>query len=173
MTAAVAAIQRLSKEKKKLDETRVCDFYAAPLDDNIFEWHFTLQGPAESPYAGGLYHGSLQFPRTYPFAPPDIVFLTTSGRFEVGTRICSSISSYHPELWQPTYDIAMVLVALRAFMAQDEELGIGSLMRRYVAPEEKRRMAAESHRFSCAACGMHSAHDVWLTQMQGHPPVSA
>ncbi|RNF26009.1 ubiquitin-conjugating enzyme [Trypanosoma conorhini] len=171
MAAAAAAIKRLAKEKLKLDESRVRDFYTCPLED-IFEWHFTLQGPENSPYEGGLYHGSIRFPRNYPFAPPDIIFFTESGRFEVGTKICSSISSYHPELWKPVYDIQLVLVALRLFMAQDEELGVGSLMRRYVAPEEKRRLARESHHFRCAACGMASAWEVWKTQMERHPPVS-
>ncbi|RNF02875.1 ubiquitin-conjugating enzyme [Trypanosoma rangeli] len=171
MAAAAAAIKRLAKEKEKLDESRVREFYTCPLAD-IFEWHFTMQGPDNSPYEGGLYHGVIRFPRNYPLAPPDIIFLTNSGRFEVGTKICSSISSFHPELWQPAYNIELVLVALRLFMAQDEELGVGSLRKRYVTPEEKRRLAKESHHFSCAACGMSSAWEVWKTQMEQYPPVS-
>ncbi|EKF39012.1 ubiquitin-conjugating enzyme, putative, partial [Trypanosoma cruzi marinkellei] len=169
---AGAAIRRLSKEKQKLDESRVRDFYAFPLND-IFEWHFTLQGPSNSPYEGGLYHGAIMFPRNYPFSPPDIIFLTNSGRFEVGKKICSTISSYHPELWKPVYDIELVLLALRSFMAQEEELGVGSLQRRYVTSEEKRRLARESHQFSCPTCGMTSAWDVWKTQMEQYPPVSS
>lgn len=172
MASVAAAIQRLSKEKKKLDASRVCDFYAAPLDDNIFEWHFTLRGPPETPYAEGLYHGALRFPRSYPFAPPDVVFFTPSGRFEVGVNICSSISSYHPEKWQPTYDIELVLVALRLFMAQEEERGIGSLLQKYADRGEKERLARDSHRVSCAMCGMRSAREVWETQMEPFPPVS-
>ncbi|PBJ71232.1 ubiquitin-conjugating enzyme [Trypanosoma cruzi cruzi] len=169
---AGAAIRRLAKEKQKLDESRVRDFYACPLND-IFEWHFTLQGPPNSPYEGGLYHGAIMFPRNYPFSPPDIIFLTNSGRFEVGKKICSTISSYHPELWKPVYDIELVLVALRSFMAQEEELGVGSLQRRYVTSEEKRHLARESHQFSCPTCGMTSAWDVWKTQMEQYPPVSS
>ncbi|ORC85082.1 putative ubiquitin-conjugating enzyme [Trypanosoma theileri] len=172
MSVAAAAIQRLSKEKKKIDAARVCDFYAAPLPDNLFEWHFTLMGPADSVYAGGLYHGILRFPRNYPFSPPDILFLTQSGRFEVETRICSSVSSFHPELWQPSYDIALVLIALRAFMAQDEDVGVGALMGRYVSAEEKRRLAAASRNFTCGVCGMRRAEEVWAAEMRGFPPVS-
>lgn len=167
------AIQRLGREKEQLDKSRVREFYAAPLEDNIFEWHFTLLGPADSPYAEGLYHGVLRFSNDYPFSPPDITFLTTSGRFEVGKSICSSVSSYHPELWQPRYDIALVLVALRAFMAQDDEEGIGALARQYVSADEKRRLAREARKFSCAVCGMKSAESLWHEEMEGHPPVGA
>ncbi|ESL07827.1 hypothetical protein TRSC58_04480 [Trypanosoma rangeli SC58] len=51
-------------------------------------------------------------------------------------------------------------------------LAWGSLRRRYVTPEEKRRLAKESHHFSCAVCGMSSAWEVWKTQMEQHPPMS-
>ncbi|KAH8616811.1 putative Ubiquitin conjugating enzyme [Trypanosoma vivax] len=166
------AIQRLAKEKKQLDSSRVCDFYVSPLDGNVFEWHFTIRGPVNSPFAEGLYHGYLRFTKDYPFSPPEAAFLTPSGRFEVGKPICSSVSSYHPELWRPQYDIALVLVALRAFMAQDEEPGIGALSRRYITKEEKERLARESRCFACETCGMKSAEDIWRMEMEGRPPVS-
>nr|CCD13667.1 unnamed protein product [Trypanosoma congolense IL3000] len=171
--SSVNAIQRLSREKKELDKSRVREFYAAPIPDNIFEWHFTLLGPAHTPYADGLYHGILRFPREYPFKPPDITFLTPNGRFQVGKSICSSISSYHPELWCPSYNVTLILVALRVFMGQDDELGVGALARQYISADEKQRLARESRRFSCPACGMRHAEDIWQEEMERHPPVGA
>ena len=29
------------------------------MEDNIFEWHFTIKGQKDTPYEGGLYHGKV------------------------------------------------------------------------------------------------------------------
>jgi len=70
---------------------------ATPLDSDILTWHYVITGPADSPYAGGVYHGKLLFPPQYPFKPPGIQMCTPSGRFKVDTRLCLSMSDFHPE----------------------------------------------------------------------------
>ena len=54
-------------------------YYAAPLDDNLFDWHFTIRGPRDTPFEGGVYHGRVMLPHDYPFKPPNIMFLTVPG----------------------------------------------------------------------------------------------
>ncbi len=54
------------------------DYSAAPVNDNLFEWHFTIRGAADSDFQGGLYHGRIIFPSEYPMKPPNIVLLTVS-----------------------------------------------------------------------------------------------
>jgi ubiquitin-protein ligase len=44
---------------------------------------------------------------------------TPSGRFEVNKKICLSISSFHPETWQPSWGIRTALLALMAFFATE------------------------------------------------------
>jgi ubiquitin-protein ligase len=34
-----------------------------PLPSNMLEWHFCIEGPANSPYQGGFYHGIIRFPQ--------------------------------------------------------------------------------------------------------------
>ena len=51
-------------------------YYAAPLDDNLFEWHFTVRGPEDTDFNGGVYHGRIIVPAEYPMKPPDIILLT-------------------------------------------------------------------------------------------------
>lgn len=55
--------------------------------ENMFEWHFTLRGPVDSPFAEGLYHGKVLLPTDYPFRPPHLVFLTPNGRWKVDTKV--------------------------------------------------------------------------------------
>jgi hypothetical protein len=66
-------------------------------------------------------------PAEYPFKPPAFVMLTPSGRFETGTKICLSISSFHPESWQPSWSVRSALVALVAFMQTPGNGAVGSI----------------------------------------------
>lgn len=119
--------------------------FALRPQGDMFEWHFTIRGPPDTEFEGGIYHGRIMLPTDYPFKPPNIMFLTVrlhraglgspaarpaqrcalslhvscrarltsaraarvsgqpNGRFQVRTKICLSISSYHPEEWQPAW----------------------------------------------------------------------
>jgi len=52
------------------------EYWAHPLDDNLFEWHFTVQGPPGTDYEGGVYHGRIILPADYPMRPPNIILMT-------------------------------------------------------------------------------------------------
>jgi hypothetical protein len=80
-------------------------------------------------------------PAEYPFKPPAFVMLTPSGRFETGVKICLSISSHHPESWQPSWSVRSALVALIAFMQTPGNGALGSLDH---PVEVRRQLAAES-----------------------------
>lgn len=49
---------------------------AVPLQDNLFEWHFSVRGPPDSDFDGGVYHGRIVLPPEYPMKPPSIILLT-------------------------------------------------------------------------------------------------
>lgn len=107
---------------------------------NILEWHLLMEGPPDTPYAGGWYVAKLKFPAEYPFKPPSIYMCTPSGRFATGTRLCLSMSDFHPETWQPTWSVSQVAVGLLSFMAEDANT-TGAVV---TTEEEKRAMAAGS-----------------------------
>ncbi|RYG46708.1 hypothetical protein EON67_09250, partial [archaeon] len=67
---------------------------AAPQDDNIFIFHYAMEGPLATPFEGGMYHGVLKFPDEYPMKPPSVIMYTPNGRFQPGQRICLTISDY-------------------------------------------------------------------------------
>ncbi|XP_061098081.1 ubiquitin-conjugating enzyme E2 J1 isoform X2 [Conger conger] len=125
-------------------------YHAQPLEDNLFEWHFSVRGPPDSHFDGGVYHGRIVLPPEYPMKPPSIILLTPNGRFEVGKKICLSISGHHPETWQPSWSIRTALIAIIGFMPTKGEGAIGSLD---YTPEERRALAKKSQDFCCEACG--------------------
>ncbi|KAJ3074902.1 hypothetical protein HDU98_009871 [Podochytrium sp. JEL0797] len=136
----VSAVVRLRKEFNHLQKEPVPFIQAKPLESNILEWHYLLEGPADSPYAGGFYWGKLVFPADYPFAPPGIQMITPSGRFQPSTRLCLSMSDYHPESWCPGWNVGTILNGLLSFMLEDT-ITTGSIR---TTAEEKVRLAKES-----------------------------
>uniref|UniRef100_W5UCS3 Ubiquitin-conjugating enzyme E2 J1 n=1 Tax=Ictalurus punctatus TaxID=7998 RepID=W5UCS3_ICTPU len=143
------AVKRLMKEAAELrDPTE--HYHAQPLEDNLFEWHFSVRGPPDSDFDGGIYHGRIVLPPEYPMKPPSIILLTPNGRFEVGKKICLSISGHHPETWQPSWSIRTALIAIIGFMPTKGEGAIGSLD---YTPEERKALAKRSQDFCCEMCG--------------------
>jgi len=138
------AVKRILRELKEIQECDNPDIIASALEDNIFEWLFIIRGAPGTDFEGGLYHGRIIMPAEYPFKPPAFVMSTPSGRFETKTKICLSISSYHPESWQPSWSVQSALVALIAFMQTPGQGAIGSLD---CSPETRRQMALESQTF--------------------------
>ena len=109
-------VNRLRKEFRTFDPPPF--IRAAPLENNLQEWHYVLQGPPDSPYEGGLYHGKVKFPVDYPFKPPSIFMLTPNGRFETGRRLCLSMSDFHPETWVPAWSVATILNGVLSFFLE-------------------------------------------------------
>lgn len=117
--ASKPALSRLRKELKVISADPPPHIHVSCDESNILSWSFLLEGPEDTPYDGGWYWGRLRFPKDYPFAPPSILMVTASGRFETNTRLCLSMSDFHPESWQPTWSVATVLKGLLSFMCED------------------------------------------------------
>ncbi|KAK7031767.1 UBC-like protein [Favolaschia claudopus] len=139
--ASKAAYKRLSKEYVTMQKEPPPFVWAAPDEKNILIWNFLIRGPLDSPFAGGEYHGVLQFPAEYPFKPPGIKMLTPSGRFHPDKKICFSMSDFHPGTWNPAWSVATILTGLLSFMLSDE-MTTGSVNS---TEAHKRAFAARSH----------------------------
>lgn len=137
------------REAQELHEATE-EYCAHPLEDNLFEWHFTVQGPPSTDFEGGVYHGRILLPPEYPMKPPNIILLTPNGRFEINRKICLSMSGHHPETWQPSWSIRTVLLALIAFMPTSGHATIGSLDS---SRAEKQKLAKKSLNWQCDICG--------------------
>lgn len=111
-----------------------------PYGNNLLKWHFSVMGPPNSEFDGGIYHGRVLLPKDYPGSPPRVQVLTPSGRFIPGHDICLSASNYHPESWTPKWTILSLVDALRLHMVtQANEIG-GTA----ATPTERRKYARAS-----------------------------
>jgi len=145
------ALRRIQADIRELEKHPSSRYSARPLDDNMFEWHFTIRGPNGTDFEGGVYHGRILLPSEYPFKPPNIVFMTKNGRFEVGTKICLSISAHHEESWQPAWGIRTMLEAIISFLPSEGSGAIGALD---WTKDERVSLAKESHNYECPICGL-------------------
>ena len=143
------SLRRIKADIRELSIDPSDQYYASPLENDMFEWHFTIRGAAETDFAGGVYHGRILLPSDYPFKPPNIVFLTPSGRFETGVKVCLSFSAHHPELWQPAWGIRLILEALISFLPTPADGAIGALD---WTSEERKKLALESIKYRCPVC---------------------
>jgi ubiquitin-protein ligase len=104
----VIVMLQLSNNRSFLQEP-VPHIQAHPVPSNLLEWHFVLEGAKGTDFEGGWYHGKLVFPPNYPFKPPSISIFTPNGRFAVNTKLCLSITDYHPESWNPMWSVGLSL----------------------------------------------------------------
>lgn len=112
--------KRLTRELKAIQKNPIINprVYTTPLEDNIREWHYVVEGPRDTPYEGGYYWGKLVFPLEYPMKPPSVIMLTPNGRFKTEERICLSISDFHPESWNPMWSVDTIIMGLISFMVE-------------------------------------------------------
>eukprot|EP00401_Gymnodinium_catenatum_P045136 CAMPEP_0117616776 /NCGR_PEP_ID=MMETSP0784-20121206/85237_1 /TAXON_ID=39447 /ORGANISM="" /LENGTH=217 /DNA_ID=CAMNT_0005420569 /DNA_START=90 /DNA_END=743 /DNA_ORIENTATION=+ len=136
---ASKASSRLRKELKAILSDPPPHIHVSCDESNMLAWSYLLEGPPDTPYEGGWYWGRLKFPRDYPFAPPSILMVTPNGRFEPNTRLCLSMSDYHPESWQPAWSLA---TGLLSFMC--EEAPTAGAVDPPAPNEERRRLAVSS-----------------------------
>jgi ubiquitin-conjugating enzyme E2 J2 len=114
-----SAFQRLQAEYRRLAKDPIQYLTAQPLSSNLLEWRYVVRGPSETPYEGGIYQGKIVFPFDYPYKPPSkylfinkifssilflgIYMLTPNGRFKTNTSLCLTITSFHPDSWNPSW----------------------------------------------------------------------
>mmetsp|Transcript_27287 Transcript_27287/g.40416 ORF Transcript_27287/g.40416 Transcript_27287/m.40416 type:complete len:223 (-) Transcript_27287:165-833(-) len=112
--------RRLTRELKSIQSNPMTNprVYTSPLESNLLEWHYVIEGPTDTPYKDGFYWGKLIFPKQYPLKPPSVMMITPNGRFKTNRRICLSMSDYHPESWNPMWSVTTVLQGLISFMVE-------------------------------------------------------
>lgn len=134
------ATTRLRKELINIKKDPPPGLIAEPNENDILVWHYAIRGPSETPYDGGVYIGKIKFPSEYPLKAPSIFMLTPSGRFQCNTKICMSMTDFHPESWNPMWSVATIILGIQSFMASDV-ITTGSIK---ASETERKRFASVS-----------------------------
>ncbi|GMY30741.1 UBC core domain-containing protein [Fagus crenata] len=113
------ASKRIIKELKDLQKDPPALFSAGPMADDLFHWQATIMGPADSPFAGGVFPVSIHFRPDYPLKPPKVSFRTKVFHPNINSYgsicfhcICPDILK---EQWSPNLTISKVMCFLDSF----------------------------------------------------------
>ncbi|KAF6843133.1 Ubiquitin-conjugating enzyme E2-16 kDa 1 [Colletotrichum musicola] len=91
-------------------------------DDNLHTWHVSLQGPENTPYAGGVFGVIVDLPKDYPFKAPVVKFATRIYHPNITNdhlgNICMGMLK--PENWKPATKLAAVLEAVRSLLVEPQ-----------------------------------------------------
>lgn len=119
MTASL----RLSREYEKIVKDPIDNVTFDVNHDNLLIWKFTILGPYESPYQGGIYDGIITFPSNYPTSPPKVEFkckLFHPNVYPDG-KLCISIlhegndlTGYEHEIerWRPIQNVRSIFISI-------------------------------------------------------------
>ena len=119
----------LKKEYNQLQNDPILSLGATvglPDPRKIFHWKITLVGPQDTPYAGGMFFLTADFPETYPKTKPEIRF--TNKIYHLNVResdghICISTLNQ----WVPNTPMVSVISAIFALFYEQNPLSPYSL----------------------------------------------
>ena len=109
------ALRRIQKELADLQKDPPANCSAGPSADDKFSWNASIMGPEDSPYHGGVFFLSVNFPSDYPFKPPKFQFTTRIFHPNINANgsICLDILK---ETWSPALTVSKVLLSISSLL---------------------------------------------------------
>lgn len=109
------SLRRIQKELTDLRVDPPTNCSAGPIGDDMFRWEGVIMGPADSPYAGGVFKLNIQFPVDYPFKSPHLQFTTKIYHPNINAAglICLDILKGQ---WSPALTISKVLLSITSLL---------------------------------------------------------
>ncbi|KAI9821399.1 MAG: hypothetical protein M1832_003406 [Thelocarpon impressellum] len=116
-------LKRIGKMQELAEVTKTPpDGIEAKLVDeaDLHRWQITMDGPAGSPYAGGVFKLLLELPTDYPFKPPTLSFQTKMYHPNVSNddKGAMCLGMLKSEEWKPSSKIAGVLATARSLLGE-------------------------------------------------------
>jgi ubiquitin-protein ligase len=114
-------IKRLVKDVKDIYKSPLNDnlIYYKHNDENVLKGYALLIGSENTPYYGGYYFFSFDFPSNYPFSPPKLTFNSNNDNIRYNPnlyrtgKVCLSIlNTWKGEQWSSCQTIRTILLTL-------------------------------------------------------------
>ena len=119
---------RLLRDVKTLMKTPLTDngiFYVHD-DVEVLKGYAMIVGPKDTPYFGGYYFFSLNYPTDYPHSPPKVTYHTNGdgirfnpNLYKCGKVCISLLNTWRGEQWTSCQTISSVLLTLCTLLCKD------------------------------------------------------
>ncbi len=119
---------RLLRDVKTLMKTPLTDngiFYIHD-DVEVLKGYAMIVGPKDTPYFGGYYFFSLNYPTDYPHSPPKVTYHTNGdgirfnpNLYKCGKVCISLLNTWRGEQWTSCQTISSVLLTLCTLLCKD------------------------------------------------------
>lgn len=130
------------------DEDEHMMFYMS--EDDVKVWYILIHGlkGQEDEFEGGEYIVRMRASDGFPYTPPEFMFMTPNGLYEVGTeKICVSIGKYHSDQYSGALGMRGFAVNLVSGLIGWRDMGHGiAIMNTKV--DQKRKFARESAEYN-------------------------
>jgi ubiquitin-conjugating enzyme E2 D/E len=138
------AKKRIQKELEKFNIEESEGFTAGPIDDSdLFKWQATVAGPEDSPYEGGIFELSIEFPQDFPYKPPRLCILTKifhpNLNYYSGTICCCALD-FLKNSWNPCISVLEMLIAFQNLLINpniEKVCGLGNYEAANLYKEDK------------------------------------
>ena len=110
------AVRRLQKEIEDLKKDPPANCSAGPVGDDLYKWEGFIMGPADTPYAGGLFTLRIDFSIDYPYKAPKVMFMTKIYHPNIhgSGAICLDILK---DKWSPALTVAKILLSICSLLS--------------------------------------------------------
>ena len=133
------ACKRIKRELNGFNKNPTDGWSGGPESENdLFHWLLILSGPDNSPYKGGRFYLSVNFPTDYPFNPPKCRFITRIYHPNITNEgiicKCCPLKELGND-WSPKLDISMILKRIRDLLIEpylDYSCGSSEILNLYI-----------------------------------------
>lgn len=116
----MSALRRITRELKEIEEASTKDhqnaiYSVSPDGDNLYHWTGYIFGPSNSPYQGGVFKITIDYPDQYPFKAPKIAFQSKVYHPNISKdgSICLDILK---DKWSPALTIPKILMSISSLL---------------------------------------------------------
>ena len=110
------ALRRIIREFDLLEKEPPIPCNAESVDEDVYHWIISMEGPSDTPYSEGIFYLEVRFPLDYPFAPPKILFTTKIYHPNINSNgnICLDILK---DEWSQVLTISKILLSISSLLS--------------------------------------------------------
>ncbi|KAL4348862.1 hypothetical protein GQ457_17G016890 [Hibiscus cannabinus] len=108
--------KRLMKDLEKLLQESPAGISAEPQKNNILHWDAIIQGPKKSPWEGGSFKLTLEFPEDYPNKPPIGRFISPMFHPNIDAKDGNIFLDILRDEWLPIFGVESILISIQSLL---------------------------------------------------------